>query len=120
MRGRTDRGSATIFAAAISLLLVMAATAAVIIVAVVLASHRAHSAADLAALAAATAQVEGSGPCSAARANALANGAEVMRCQVSGEESSFVVAVTVSVRTGLSSPLPLRVGADAHAGNVAG
>lgn len=115
-----DRGSATVFAAAISLVLVMAATAAVFVVAVVLASHRARSAADLAALAAATSVATGGDGCSAARINAHANGADVTRCQVTGDSSSFVVAVTVTVRTGLRAPLPLSAGADAHAGNVAG
>jgi secretion/DNA translocation related TadE-like protein len=118
--GRADRGSATVFAAAISLVLVMAATAAVLVIAVVLATHRARSAADLAALAAATAEVDGSDACSAARANARTNGAEVAACQVTGETSSFVVAVTLAVRTGLRAPLPEHVGAEAHAGNVAG
>ena len=118
--GGSDRGSATVFAAALSLVLVMAATAAVLVVAVVLAGHRARSAADVAALAAATAEVGGGDPCSAARANARTNGAEVTTCQVAGESSSFVVAVTVTVPTGLRSPLPVAVGAEAHAGNVAG
>jgi secretion/DNA translocation related TadE-like protein len=117
---RGDRGSATIFAAAISLVLVMAATVAVVVVAVVLASHTARSAADLAALAAATAEVGGSDACAAARVNARANGAEVTSCQVAGETSSFVVAVTLTVRTGLRAPLPEQVGGEAHAGNVAG
>jgi hypothetical protein len=38
---------------------------------------------------------------------------------VTGDTSSFVVAVTVTVTTGLRAPLPLTAGADAHAGNVA-
>ena len=119
-RAQADRGSATAFAAAISLVLVMAATAAVFVVAVVLASHRARSAADLAALAGAVSEVGGGDGCSAARINAHANRAELTSCRVTGDTSSFVVAVTVTVPTGLRAPLPLTVGADAHAGNVAG
>ncbi len=115
-----DRGSATVFAAAISLVLVMSATAAMVVVAVVLATHRARSAADLAALAAATAEVGGSDACAAARINARTNGAEVTTCRVTGDTSSFVVAVTLTAPTGLGSPLPARVGAEAHAGTVAG
>jgi secretion/DNA translocation related TadE-like protein len=103
-----------------SLVLVMAATAALIVVAVVLAGHRARSAADLAALAAATAEVGAGEACSAARINARTNGAEVVTCRVTGEASSFVVAVTVSASTGLRAPLPKAVSAEAHAGNVAG
>jgi secretion/DNA translocation related TadE-like protein len=120
IRADTDRGSATVFAAAISLVLVMAATAAVLVVAVVLAGHRARSAADLAALAGATAELGGGDACQAARANARTNDAEVTTCQVNGEMSSFVVAVSVTVPTGLRSPLPVAVGVQAHAGNVAG
>jgi secretion/DNA translocation related TadE-like protein len=120
MARRGDRGSATVFAAAISLVLVTVATVAVVVVAVVLASHTARSDADLAALAAATAEVGGSDACAAASVNARANGAEVTSCQLRGETSSFVVAVTLTVRTGLRAPLPARVSAEAHAGNVAG
>jgi len=103
-----------------ALVLVMAATAAVIVVAVVLAGHRARSAADLAALAAATAEVGGGDACSAARVNARTNGAAVVTCRISGEASSFVAAVTVSASSGLRAPLPDAVSAEAHAGNVAG
>lgn len=117
---RPDRGSATVFAAAISLVLVMAATAAMIVVAVMLASHRAGSAADLAALAAAAAEVSGGEACPAARINARTNGAEVSSCAVTGDTASFVVAVTVTTTTGLRAPLPTTVSAEARAGNVAG
>ena len=115
-----DRGSATVFAAAISLVLVMAATAAVLVMAVILASHRARSAADLAALAGATAEVGGGDACQAAGANARTNRADLQTCQVAGEKSSFVIAVTVTVPTGLRPPLPVTVRVEAHAGSVAG
>lgn len=117
---RSERGSATVLAAAIALVLVMAATAAVVVVAVVLASHRARSAADLAALAAASSEVLGGDACAAARANARSNSAELTSCHVVGDTSSFVVAVSVTAPTGLTSPLPVRAGADAHAGSVRG
>jgi secretion/DNA translocation related TadE-like protein len=100
--------------------LIMAAAAAVVVVAVVLASHRARVAADLAALAAATAEVGGTDACSAARTNARTNGAQVVTCRVIGETSSFAVGVTVGASTGLRAPLPATVSAEAHAGNVAG
>lgn len=116
---RSDRGSATVLAAAASLVLVMAATAAVIVVGVVLASHRARSAADLSALAAAAAVVRGGDACTAARATARTNGTEATSCGVSGDTSSFVVAVTVTITTGLKAPLPTTVTAVAHAGNAA-
>ena len=116
----TDRGSATVFAASIALVLVMAATVAVLVVAVILASHRARAAADMAALAAATAEVGGSDACTAAGASARANGADLTSCGLTGTTASFVVAVTVTVPTGLSSPLPMQVSAEAHAGNTVG
>jgi secretion/DNA translocation related TadE-like protein len=100
--------------------LVTAATVAVFVMAVVLASHRARNAADLAALAAATSEANGGPACAAARVNALTNRAELSSCHVTGGASSFVVAVTVTVPTGLRSPLPPTVSAEAHAGNVTG
>lgn len=117
-RRRRDHGSATVFAASIAMVLVVVASAAVTVVAVMLAGHRARSAADLAALAAATAQVSGLDPCNAARANARENSARISACRVSGEASSFVVAVTAVVDTGLGRPLPIEVGALARAGNA--
>ena len=118
-RTRTDRGAATVFAAAIAMILALAATAALLVSAVVVASHRARSAADLAALAGAAAEAVGDDPCSASRVNAQANGGQVLTCRLSGDATSFVVAVSVSVSTGLSSPLPTIASASAHAGNVA-
>lgn len=120
VRGATDRGSATVFAASIALVLVTAATVAVLVVAVILASHRARAAADLAALAAATAEIGGLDVCTAARASARTNGADLTSCVLTGTTSSFVVAVSVTVPTGLRNPLPMRVNAEGHAGNAVG
>jgi len=120
VRGATDRGSATVFAASISLVLVMAATVAVLVVGVILASHRARAAADLAALAAATAEVDGRDVCTAARASARTNGADLTSCVLTGTTASFVVAVSVTVPTGLNPPLLMQVSAEAHAGNAVG
>ena len=117
---RADRGSATVFAAAISVVLVMAAAAALVVTAVVLATHRARNAADLAALAGATAVISGGDGCSAAKDSARTNGAAVTTCDVSGDTSSFVVTVTVTAPTGLKAPLPVTSGAAAHAGNAEG
>jgi len=120
VRSARDRGSATVFAASIALVLVTAATVAVLVVAVILASHRARAAADLAALAAATAEVGGSNVCTAARASARTNGADLTSCVLTGTTASFVVMVSVTVPTGLSTPLPMQVSAEAHAGNAVG
>ena len=119
-RSRTDRGAATMFAAALAVVLVMAATVAVLVAMAVLAGHRARAAADLAALAGATAAAGGLDACRTAQAVAEANGATVTACDLAGTPASFVVSVTVAVPTGLRDPLPTAVHADAKAGNVPG
>ncbi len=117
---RTDRGAATVFAAALAMVLVMAATVAVLVATSVLAGHRARAAADLSALAGATAAAGGLDACRTAQSVAAANGATVTACDLVGTPASFVVAVTVAVSTGLRAPLPTAVHADAKAGNVPG
>jgi secretion/DNA translocation related TadE-like protein len=102
------------------MVLVMAATIAILVVTAVLVSHRARAAADLTALAGATAAVDGLDACRTAAAVAVANGATLTSCSLVGTLTSFVVAVTVTVRTGLHPPLPDAVHADAKAGNVHG
>lgn len=119
-RSRTDRGAATLFAAALAMVLVTAATIAILVVTAVLAGHRARAAADLTALAGATAAAEGLNACRTAGAVAEANGATLTSCRLAGTPASFVVSVTVAVRTGLRSPLPDAVHAEAKAGNVPG
>lgn len=98
----------------------MAATLAILVVTAVLASHQARAAADLTALAGATAAADGLDACRTAAAVAEANGATLTSCRLVGTPASFVVAVTVTVRTGLRAPLPVAVHADAKAGNVPG
>jgi secretion/DNA translocation related TadE-like protein len=115
---RRDQGFATMFTAGLALVLVMAATVAVTVTAIVLAAHRARTSADLAALAAAAAEVSGLDPCDAARANARANRARVTMCRLQGDASSFVVSVTAAVDTGLRPPLPREVTSESHAGNA--
>jgi secretion/DNA translocation related TadE-like protein len=102
------------------MVLVMAATIAILVVTAVLASHRARAAADLSALAGATAAADGLDACLTAAAVAGANGATLTSCRPAGTPASFVVAVTVTVRTGLRAPLPDVVHAAAKAGNVPG
>lgn len=119
-RSRPDRGAATVFAAALGMVLVTVATIAILVVTAVLAGHRARAAADLAALAGATAAADGLDACRTARAVAEANRATLTSCRLAGTPRSFVVAVTVAVSTGLRAPLPDAVHADAKAGNVLG
>jgi len=83
----------------------MAVILSVVSVAVVLlavaqaARHRADSAADLAALAAAQALVDGTEvPCEAAGGNAAVNGAQLASCVIDGEV--VTVSVSIDVRLG--------------------
>ena len=108
------------FAAALAMVLVVVATIAILVATAVLASHRARAAADLTALAGASAAVDGLDACRTAAAVAEANGASLTSCHLAGTATSFVVAVTVTVRTRLRAPLPGALHADAKAGNVPG
>ncbi|RBY94071.1 hypothetical protein DQ244_01515 [Blastococcus sp. TBT05-19] len=92
---RSERGSATVWVLALSVVLVTVAAAAVVVGLAVVARHRAGTAADLAALAAAGRAVVGDPePCATAAEIAGANGAELTRCRV---EPGSVVAVEVRV-----------------------
>lgn len=96
MRGgeRADAGSATVLV--LALVTVLAAVAGVLVCAgaLVVARHRADSAADLAALAAAARALDGApAACRAAEGVARAGGAALTGCRVQGE----VAVVTVEV-----------------------
>ena len=104
-RRSADRGSATLWTVAVALV-VMLSTAAVLLIAIaVSARHRAATAADLSALAAASvlasAQVAGittsstEQACQAARDIADANGARLSDCQVNGSIVDVVTTVNV-------------------------
>lgn len=80
--------SAGIIAAVVSLLLVVAGLGSAVVD-----SHRAHTAADLAAVAGATALYRGADPCRAAVETAKLNGARVEHC----EEKTPDVVVTAGV-----------------------
>lgn len=118
MTGRGDRGSSTVLAAAMSLVLVLAGSVAMVLVDLVLATHRARASADLVALAAATAVAGGREPCTAARAAASVNAVSLVSCRADGWSGSFVVIVSVRVDTGLTTPLPGSVTAESRAGNA--
>ncbi|GIE89432.1 helicase/secretion neighborhood TadE-like protein [Actinoplanes regularis] len=91
-RGRTsgdvrDRGAASIFVLAVGLFLVAAGVAGAMVVAARVARHAARNAADLAALAGAGHAIEGAAAaCAAAARYAVANGARLTSCEVSGLE----------------------------------
>jgi secretion/DNA translocation related TadE-like protein len=92
-----DRGSLTVWAAALAGLLWFGSTAAVLYGSAVVGRHRTETAADLAALAAAVHVPDGdASACSTAAVFADRNGAEVRSCRIIGTD----VEVTVSRRVG--------------------
>ncbi|MDI6910567.1 Rv3654c family TadE-like protein [Nocardioides sp.] len=83
---REARGSATLFAVSCLAVLLLLGAALGVVGAMVRAHRMAQSAADLAALAAATALGRGGEPCAAGTAVAVANGARLAGCSVTGRE----------------------------------
>ena len=99
-RLRRERGSATVWVLALAGVLGLVTAASVLVGVAVVARHRAASAADLAALAAAGGAVTGNpDACSAAADVARANGAELTGCSV-GSGSVVEVEVAIAVRLG--------------------
>lgn len=91
-----DRGSATVWLAGFTALLVLATSAALLPGSAVLARHRAATAADLAALAGAVRVLDGAAVACAAAADISArNGGSLVRCAVSGEDIEVEVARAV-------------------------
>ncbi|MFF8769711.1 Rv3654c family TadE-like protein [Kitasatospora sp. NPDC015120] len=104
---RADTGSATVWLLAFVLLGCLACTAALSVGAVVGARHRAESAADLAALAAADRLLlDADGGCRRAEAVAAAQAATMVACAVDREEDAVEVVAQVPV-TGLPPRLPV-------------
>lgn len=111
-----ERGSATVWVVALAGVLAAIGVAAVLVGAAVVGRHRATTAADLAALAAAEHAVRGDpGACAAAGEVAGANGARLTTCTVA---SGAVVDVAVEVPVRLGPLGVSRAGARARAGPV--
>lgn len=102
---RVDAGSATVWVLALCVLFLTVATAVTLRTAAVLARHRAETAADLAALAAAGSIGLDSDPCSAARRIATRNSAVIDSCQVLLDPSGRSGTVRVRVDTAVRLPL---------------
>lgn len=83
---RDDRGAASLFAVACLVLLLVVGSALGVVAAMVRAHRTAQAAADLAALAAASAVGGGRDPCGSGSAIAEANGATQTSCVVEGLE----------------------------------
>lgn len=88
-----ERGSATLFAMAVVGVLVLVGAALGVVAAMVRDHRLAQSAADLAALAGASAAADGRGPCAAADRVATANGAVLDGCAVDGRDVRVQVTV---------------------------
>ena len=92
-RRRDARGSASLFAVACIAVLLLLGAALGVVAAMVRAHRAAQSAADLVALAAASAFGRGEDPCAAGRATATANEARLTSCAVAGREVTVRVLV---------------------------
>lgn len=119
---RDDRGSATVWMLALATVIVLLTMTAVTGGSAVLARHRLERAADLSALAAAQSLGTAIQPCSAAARVALANGAELVDCQLelaaSGRAGTIGVLLSQSVRLPLVGRRQLT--ARARAGRLSG
>jgi secretion/DNA translocation related TadE-like protein len=121
LRGdRDERGSGSLLMVGVMAVVGVVAMMAMVAAAYLVAGHRAHGAADLAALSGAAAYAQGRSPCPAAARLARANDAALVRCDRVGDDVDYVVSVTVEVEVGLRVPgLPRALRGRAHAGPVA-
>ncbi|GGF49588.1 hypothetical protein GCM10011519_24400 [Marmoricola endophyticus] len=94
--GRGERGAASVLTVALVALLAVVALTAAGMTALVAGHRRAQAAADLAALAGASALQDAADGCMAAARVATSNGARLVSCTVRGQE----VVVAVEVRSG--------------------
>ena len=94
MIARSERGSVTVHAAAIALMLVLAALVITEMAGLVRLRHRVAAAADLAALSASQASVGGEDACASARRIAGRNGAEVLTCRMDFDVATITARAT--------------------------
>lgn len=102
--GHDERGVGTVLTAGVAMVLLTVATAVCILAGWVAQAVATQDAADLAALAGASAMAEGLDACDEAAGAAEANDASLMRCEVRGDERAFVLEVRV--RASLSPNVP--------------
>ncbi len=112
MRCRGERGSATLFLVACLAVLLLVGCALGVVAAMVRAHRAAQAAADLAALAAASAVGRGGDPCAAGGSIAVANGARLTSCRILGADATVRVEVAGPHWLGQLADL----GAEARAG----
>ena len=94
-RRRDERGSGTVLAAAVMLVLLAVGVGVVGYAGYAVTAHRAAGAADVVALSGAHARARGSDPCRAAHQSARANQVELADCTVAGDEVDYAITVTV-------------------------
>ena len=114
-----DTGSASVYVLAGLALVGLLASALLAVVVAIGARHRAEAAADLAALAGASAHQRGSDACTEARVVASANGAVLVACHVD-PGGDVAVAVTVRLPALLAGRGLSPAGASARAGPAGG
>lgn len=116
-RAGGDRGVGTLLTAAAALVLLTLAAGGTVLVGWLARAVAVQDAADLAALAAASAQAEGLDPCVTAAEAATRNGVLLVTCVVRAAGEAFVVEVAVSGEPRLTLPgLPAAVTRSAAAG----
>jgi secretion/DNA translocation related TadE-like protein len=94
VRSRGERGSVTVHAAAVAVLLVVAAIVLLQVGSLVRMRHQVASAADLAALAGSRASTRGEDGCRAARLVARHNGAELSACRMDFDVATVTARAT--------------------------
>lgn len=116
---RSEGGSGTALLAFVAFSLVVATWVGLSIALAVVGSRQARAAADLGALAGASAQALGEDACAAAEAVVARNNARVTACSTHGDRVQFVVVLEVAVRPmGGSFPGPSEFKASAEAGSL--
>lgn len=108
MSRRDEAGAATLLVLTMAGVLVFLAAALVVVAAMVVAHRAAQSAADLAALAGARGVAVGGDACAYAQQMALANGARITSCAVTGRVVEVEVAVAGPHWLGQSADLAAR------------
>ena len=93
-RGRGEAGAATLLVLAMAGVLLLVGAALGVVQAMVVAHRKAQAAADLAALAGASAAARGHPPCEAAATVARLNGSQLVGCQESAGDVTVEVVVS--------------------------
>lgn len=114
-RHGAEQGAATVVAVGLVGVLVLVTALCLAVVVLVLAHRKAQVAADLAALAGASALQSGADPCAAAERIAVRQDARLIRCVVEGADVVVAAGVRVDVALG-GTELPAR----ARAGPLTG